>query len=718
MRDIDEKLIGAVLNGNIEEAVDCFKNGADLHIKTQKGYNLLYLAASRNQRDMFDWLLDVSVKGEKINLNETNNDGSTNVFEFIRLNNENSTYFIQKLLENGANPDIPANDGTSPLIEACAFHNEEAFDLLLQYNANVNYVSPKSKTTAFTMACSQVQLDLVKKLVEKGVNLNHTDDYGRNALIGTLFRGDNFLQKKEKRDYKALCFYLAGLDFDLNAKTDSGLTALWASSLQFLSDVTAKLLERGANPVVWHEVGVDMGRVSALHLWCMMAKNDLNAVAMISKFLEKGAKLGIQDEMGNTPESYAFINSELRKFFLDLGMDVNSFLYQKKDGKKIKIPLISLAIKDGDTQIEIVKEMLNKGAKISFNEKVEMPPLQIAIQSRSIKIIKELLKTNQIDVNKVFAEQNVNPLMLLVSNQKVSKFESFIASKNFLLDIKKAKEIGDANGVKVVADDKEKEIDKKIKEIDSIESQLKDISLEIYNELKNAGANINAKNKDDRNALFFANTDYFIKKLLDDGIDFNQVDVNGNNAVAHAMSVGRPQVAKHIIEWVENNNKDKTIGQKVFYDLAFTNIELGYGQQKLQNSIVEFIKDKIDTKAFFNDKEYKVQIDNINYQDEDGNSPLLVACAGNMLFLASMYCKMGADVNLKNKEDETPIMHAIGTGNALMVDFLIKKGADLTAKTKGGKSVLDFAEETRNKELIEKIKDELENVSSNKMKPF
>ena len=109
-------------------------------------------------------------------------------------------------------------------------------------------------------------------------------------------------------------------------------------------------------------------------------------------------------------------------------------------------------------------------------------------------------------------------------------------------------------------------------------------------------------------------------------------------------------------------------------------------------------------------KQYKVEkdavinVDKINYQDEDGNSPILVACANNLPFLVSMYVKLGADINKPNNNNEVPIMHAISTNNEKLVEFLVDKGADLNVTTHEGKSILDFALESENKYIIEKVK--------------
>jgi ankyrin repeat protein len=93
----------------------------------------------------------------------------------------------------------------------------------------------------------------------------------------------------------------------------------------------------------------------------------------------------------------------------------------------------------------------------------------------------------------------------------------------------------------------------------------------------------------------------------------------------------------------------------------------------------------------------------INYQDENGNSPLLIACAMNNNRFAKFFLELGADINMENIMKETPIMHAIATDDVNLVKFLIEKGADVQRVNAENKSVLDFAKEIDNKEILEEV---------------
>lgn len=194
-KEANENLMTAVIRGDIDMAIEALQSGASIHIKTTKGNNLLYVAASRTQEDMFDWLLEVEQSDKKIDLNTQNNMGSTTIMEFIR---EDGFYnYIKKILEAGANPNITTNDGMSPLIQACADKKFEEVQLLLENNVDINYAIPDTKTTAFLMAATQSSMSICETLKEHGADINVVNSTGKNALIQAIFKTEQFMKEKK-----------------------------------------------------------------------------------------------------------------------------------------------------------------------------------------------------------------------------------------------------------------------------------------------------------------------------------------------------------------------------------------------------------------------------------------------------------------------------------------------------------------------------------------
>ena len=98
---------------------------------------------------------------------------------------------------------------------------------------------------------------------------------------------------------------------DLNYVAPTGMTAIWAAATMGLNDLVKKMIDKGANVDVWHDLGLS-GNMSMLHIWCQRGDQE-----MIDLCLQKGAKLGVVDDIGNKPEAYGFMHPKLREYLFD-----------------------------------------------------------------------------------------------------------------------------------------------------------------------------------------------------------------------------------------------------------------------------------------------------------------------------------------------------------------------------------------------------------------
>lgn len=707
-KQLDEELMKAVINGDIEKATQLIVDGANIHIKTPKGNNLIYVAATKNQYSMFSWLLEIEKDGKKIDIDNQNNDGSTTLLELISENGTNK--YIRKLIEFKANPNITSKDGMSPLILACSEKKIDTVELLLEMpNIKINYQIPHTLTSAFLMAVSQSSLPICELLKEKGANINELDSQGKNALITSIYKTTQYMKKKEKAEHEALCLFLVDSGIDLNYEAPSGMTAFWAASLLDSPNIAMAILDKGnINVDVWHEIGLE-GKTSAMHLWCNKKNSEI-----VQRLHKLGAKFGVLDANGNTPEAYGFSNKYLRKTMLELNADVNSILHiggLKTDNQIIKIPVISQVISGGNDEKEIVEEMINRGAIVTFPEEMQSyEPIMISISLGADEIVESLLRTKQINLNKPIKtnqlSSNMTPLQLLVSGITSQKLNAFLEQKQLIKELQKAKAQNDKNNIQsnlINSEDFEK-MNEDLKKIEDIEQELDRRRKDMFDLMIMNGADVNQVNEDNRSAIFFCANIEYANWLKEKKADFFLKDKNGNNPLIYSIINNKTNLIEYL-KYEYKDVQDETINN-VFYQLAFTEVKNYMQQNNLEKGIKEYIKDEVSVEEMFKEenKDEIFYVENINYQDEDGNSPLLVSCANNLPFLASLYIKLGAEINLKNNEDETAIMHAIATDNDKLVDFLINKGADITCVTKSGKSVLDFAEETKNKTIIEKVK--------------
>lgn len=719
--ELNEQLMKAVIAGDIDIATDALINGADLFIETTKGNSLLYVAATRKQEEMFDWLLEVEKSDKKLDINKINHSGTSLLFDLVK--NEGLDYYIKKLLENGANPNIVNSDKKTPLIQACADKKVSIIEMLLKHNVDVNYMIEESGTTAFSMAASQSSMSICKLLVDSKVDINKVDSFGKNVLINTIFKTDTFLKKAEKRQHKELCDFLVDSGIDLNYVAPTGMTAIWAAATMGLNDLVKKMIDKGANVDVWHDLGLS-GNMSMLHIWCQRGDQE-----MIELCLQKGAKLGVVDDIGNKPEAYGFMHPKLREYLFDQGADVNSIFHTPKSStqQSQRTPIISLVINSGNTQKDLVQKMIDKGAKVYFEDQdlQSVQPILLAIAASATDIVKSLLNTKQVNLNTLMQtnpnSEGISPLMSLVAEFKNQALSNYLKQKDTLEAIVKGKEENDKNGVKsdLISDEAMKEIENEILKIKGLEINIQKENEQIFDLLIKEGADVNLKTEESQQtALYYAKTKFYADKLIKNGADINVVNKDGNNPLINALLTGKKEVFEYFKEIYPKENITK-----LFYDLAFQQeAKNSYMiQNMVEKAFYTLIGDQVDWKEFNSkenkDKVYNVNIDtDINYVDEDGNTPLLVACANDLPFLVSLLYRFGADVNKPNNNGEYPIMHALGTENYKLVEFLVNHGADTSVRTKDGESLIDLAKNLENSQIINFLEESLEKKKDSKLK--
>lgn len=121
---------------------------------------------------------------------------------------------------------------------------------------------------------------------------------------------------------------------------------------------------------------------------------------------------------------------------------------------------------------------------------------------------------------------------------------------------------------------------------------------------------------------------------------------------------------------------------------------------------------------------YKVVKNVINHQNKHGWTPLYIASLGDAASeLITLLIKKGANPNIPNKDGFTPLHQASMSSIMPIVKTLITQNADLTLKDKKGKIFLDYIQPHRldevqkvmDKHLIQKEKEQLENIIVNKV---
>lgn len=93
----------------------------------------------------------------------------------------------------------------------------------------------------------------------------------------------------------------------------------------------------------------------------------------------------------------------------------------------------------------------------------------------------------------------------------------------------------------------------------------------------------------------------------------------------------------------------------------------------------------------------------LNARDNAGYTALIFASSKGDLELVTLLIKKGADVNASNNDGETPLMLASLKGDIAMAQLLIKNGADVNITSNKGNTALKYSFlDTRLSELLRK----------------
>jgi uncharacterized protein len=222
---------------------------------------------------------------------------------------------------------------------------------------------------------------------------------------------------------------------------------------------------------------------------------------------------------------------------------------------------------------------------------------------------------------------------------------------------------------------------------------------EMVQVLLSAGADINAKNGDERTAIMHLSesaTVDLVRDLFAAGADVNARDEWGGTALMDAASSCKFAVVKELIADGANIDAKSKNGRTVLMSAA---------ENDDPKVVALLLKTGVDVSARNENEEsaliiaakkgkagaVKALIEahaEIEAKDSAGKTALFYAVANEDPNVAKALIEAGANVNLKNDEGDTPLLIAAEDGKPDTVKALIDAGADVDAKDSDGQTAL------------------------------
>ncbi|WP_407428861.1 ankyrin repeat domain-containing protein [Treponema sp.] len=666
-----------IMQGRYDEAKDLFNNKTDINALDADGNTALHLAARANEADLVSFLI---IKGADTEVK--NNNGDTALHVAIKNNCLEASkvlaivhgdIFAKDAQENTAlelalakgdkwyeamitkqTGEIRSEDGESIVHYFVKTRDEKAINRCIQVGVPLSVKDNSGKiplALAFETAENAASVRIAAKLILAGSDLVRGDFAYFEDAVRTHNMIIRFYDGQTPLHIATIDGHTGIVDYILNDKTSVRTVDILAAQ-----DIS------GATPL--HEA-VRYGRVDIAHL-----------------LLTNGANINALDSLGKTP-MLLIMPVEAQEKIYTLLIQSNANVNQKDMYGDTVLHVATMA----DSPVQVLSLLVSNGAQINERNKQGVTPLCLAIECQHPQQVK-FFAQNGADI---YAEDmNGNsPLSKALEQESPEMLSTLVSAANIA-----SKDSSGNTALHAAVN--------------------KDAPFDHIKYLVDAGADVNARNKNGDSVLFLTvqkNRRDAGDLLLEKDADIFATNTQNNSPLRVALTRGG-----ELQDWlITSKTLNSTDGSG--------NTPLHYAAEwKLNNAIVSLIQKgaKVQAKnangetALFSavrgdsPSTINILIDNglvIDSKDKLGrdnlgNTPLHAAVKWNAFSAAKTLISLGVDVDAQNLSGKTALSDACRSAKKEMSVLLIQNGADINATDATGRTVLMDAISSNNEEMV------------------
>ncbi|XP_015911611.2 uncharacterized protein [Parasteatoda tepidariorum] len=510
--------------------------------------------------------------------------------------------------------------------------------------------------TALHFAAKSSNIDILKFLIDRGLNPKAKDFHKRNILHVSAAFGSKCIVE----------YILEELKISVDEKCERKQSPLHVAAENGCFDVVETLLHHRAKTDV-----VDVANQTALQKAVIN-----NRMEIAELFLCNNKNINsIRDENGFTllhiAAEFGFLDMVV--YLLDEGADANS-----ETTEHLTTPL---HLSSFFGHLEVVKILISRGASVSARAKEGLTPLHIAVESGHQSIVEYLLE-NGANIN-AMSSQKCLPLHYAFREKHMRIFEILITNGARLEDIEIC---GDS----------------------AYKYAILNRNLDVINYLIENGVPINQRDPEGCTPLHLSIkyvTNDISKRLIEHGADVTAVDLKGFTPLRLAILGGNYDIASTLLLSRKAFSLSTENGYTLLHCCALTTkyIAIFFKQLGMIVNVVNYDMFASNSNMFTIFKTLVEMATNamgssvmkwLQWKDNKGMTALHLSCLSGNTYIVQYLVNKLPDLNIPNDNGYTPLHSAVETNHLEVVNLLLStEKCSLNSMTSEGNTALCLASE-------------------------